>query len=685
MSTFLPQLTALMQAANYRLSDVLPSVWAEENRSMTSEVSRFEGRFSYNITPYLREIVDTLHPAHPARKVAIMKGAQIGFSTGVIESGLGYIISQNPGPTLFLTGHADLTEEAMTGKVDQMIDSCGLRKLIKPNTLRKKSQRTGDTNSRKEFAGGYIIGGHANHKTLRQRSVKYGFIDDFEAMPNNSKESGSTTRMIEQRFAAYGDVMKLYYISTPEVEETSNIKPVYLMGDQRKWHVPCPCCGEMIALEWDVAILGDEKERGGIYWELDENNELIEGSVGYVCQMCGDWFDDSLKYDLNLAGQWMPTAKPIHEGYYSYHLSSLYAPPGMYNWVHYVRQYLGAYPPGADAKENEVQTFMNLCLGETYKPMGKTISGHELERNCRDYAPVKWDEQGNYVGGTVPDSVSIKDGNGKIVMITIAVDANGLPDDARLDYEVVAWSENGSSYSVSHGSVGTFVPREGAIVHKTERARWTYDHGKENSVWPVLQKIFDTHFVFDTARQPMKAWIKGVDMGYHKMEAQGWQFIDMQQKNANVIGLKGSGDSQPLRMGADLPRFKPSRERGEKLMMVESNMLKDDLADLIALKWDAKVDERQPHGFMNFPSDSHQYRHVNFFSHFEAEERVLDTNSTHNAKWKWQKKNTAVQNHLFDCRYYNLALRDIFVWQLRKELGMPKPDWNDFVNKVIRK
>jgi len=666
---YLPQLTSMANAARFRLSDIQPSDWVEAKRTMSSDVSPFPGKFSYSLTPYLREIIDTLHPGHPARIVAIMKGAQVGFSTGVIEGGLGYIIDQVPGPTLFLTGHADLTEEAMTGKVDNMIDSCGLRHLIKSNTKRKRQQRTGDTNTRKEFPGGYVIGGHANHKTLRQRSVKYGFFDDFEAMPSASKESGSTTRMIEQRFAAYADKMKIYYISTPEIADTSNIQPVFLNGDQRKYHIPCPCCGEFIALEWQVAIEGST-EKGGITWQLDDNGKLLPKSVGYVCQCCGGFFTDARKYELNLAGEWRPTAEPIHQGYYSYHLSSLYAPPGMYNWLHYVRQYLEAYPPGAEPHEKLVQTFVNLCLGETYKPTGKEIKAHELMRNQRSYD-----------AGTVPESMSVADGNGSIVLLTCAVDANGVPDDARLDFEITGWSETGSRYSITHGSIGTFVPREGSMAAPVDRERWTYQHQDvlgENgesirSVWPELERVITAIYEKDTGKK-MKIMTTVIDVGYHKMEAEAWQFINT-TNGMMVYGVKGKGESQPfLRHGADLPTFTPSRQNAKKLFIVETNIVKDQLADAIRLKWDFRG--TQPHGFLNFPGDARLYQFNNFFSHFEAEHRVMDTSGAV-AKFEWRKKNSAVQNHLFDCACYNVAAKDILVSMFGKEIKKPKATWAD--------
>ena len=87
---------------------------------------------------------------------------------------------------------------------------------------------------------------------------------------------------------------------------------------------------------------------------------------------------------------------------------------------------------------------------------------------------------------------SIKDGNGKIVLVTIGADMNGLEDDARIDWEIVANSETGSVYSIDQGSVGTFIPGEGNYAVKADRKKWTYRRGMENSVWPVLEEIANT-------------------------------------------------------------------------------------------------------------------------------------------------------------------------------------------------
>jgi phage terminase large subunit GpA-like protein len=656
----------ILDFAVFELSTIKPSDWAEKNRTMDSSVSRFKGKFSYDVTPYTREIVDCLHPSHPARRIAVMKGAQVGLSTGLIESGIGYIISQQPGNILMLTGHSDLTEESIA-KIDNMIDTCGLRHLIKSNVQRARSMKTGDTNKKKEFPGGSLVSGSAtNHKLLMQRSVMYGFIDDYDAAPKESKTDGSTTDLIRQRFAAYADKMKLFFISTPRIKENSNIEPLFYQGDQRKYHIPCTNCGDLIHLEWAIDLEG--KEKAGIHYKLDDNGKLISGSVGYICQSCGGFFDDKNKHEQNLNGIWISTGEPSEPDFYSYHLNSLYAPAGMYNWEHYVRQYLEANPAHLPRREHLHKTFMNLCLGLPYESESKEIKANQLQENIRPYDI-----------GTIPEKLSLKDGNGKIVLLTCASDLNGKEEDARLDYEVVAWSETGASYSVCHGSIGTFVPRENQKKFKEDRERWTYEHHRSNTVWTEFDQILSKIYLTDTGRK-MKVFITGVDTGHYTKPA--YDYVD--RSNNLVVGLKGVDVNKYVKVEQDKTIFRPAKER-PKLYLVEVNRVKDKLAELIQLKWDQGNDEVQPIGFMNFPTPSEGlYLFNNYFSHYEAEKRSVDDKGGYPV-YRWTKKDSVVQNHFFDVRIYNIVMKDILVDMVCKELKIKNPTWEDYVNAVIPK
>ncbi len=668
-NSFKKQILSILEGSRVQLSDLDPADWSEKHRVLTTDVSSRPGPHSYDYTPFMREIINCLSPNHPARIVAVMKGAQIGFSLNVIESGIGWIISQNPGNILFLSGHADLAEEAMVQRIDAMIDTCGLRSMIRPNVLRTRNSRSGDTNKSKEFPGGYLVAGSAsNEKLLRQRSMRYGFVDDFDAAKKSTVKAGSNRKLIEQRFAAYYDKMKLMYSSSPELKITSNIEPVYLLGDQRRYKIPCQCCGEYIVLEWSVEIKGT-KETAGMHWKVDNHGVLIPGSVGYICQMCGGFFDDHKKYEFNNAGEWHPTAKPSEEGYYSYHISSLYAPPGMYDWEYYVRQYLEANPPEG-RKESLHQAFVNLCLGFTYEHEGHAPEASQVQSKIRDYKI-----------GTIPEWMSEKDGNGKVVMLTCACDLNGVLDDARLDYEIVAWTETGSSYSVIHGSVGTFVYREGEKKVKDDRKKWTYEHNKSDSVWPEFEKVLATTWLTDTGRK-MKVTVTGVDCGHYTNQA--YAFIDA-TKIPFVYGIKGDKEEQYRKFKVDMPIFKPAKER-QKLFLLDVNYIKDLIADCIKLEWDSRKGESQPPGYMNFPNpEGGLYSFKNFFKHYESEHRSDNIKDGVIVGTRWMKKNTNDQNHMWDCYTYGFALKELWAHLVLKESPLKKGTWADFVNYILGK
>jgi len=661
-----PQILELVDSFDHQYNRQKPSEWAEENRVMQSNTTSMPGKFSYKRTPYLREPVDCLSVDSDARVIAVMKGVQIGFSTGVIENGIGWIISQQPGNIMLLARDDGLVKIMMENKIDPMIDGSGIRHLIKPHTIRQRNQRTGDTAKGKEFAGGTLIAGSVmNPAKMRQISIQYTFADDFEAAPQSDKEAGSTTGLIETRSAAYYKKMKLFYISTPESKQTSNIEPVYDLGDKRRYNVPCPCCAEPIVWEWEFA----DDENAGITWEVDKNGELIVGSVGYTCQSCGDFFTDERKSEMLNAGEWIPTAKPSEPGYRSYHISALYAPPGMYDWEHYVRQWIKMEKEEDPGKRMAAKkAFYNTVLGltweeETEKPEAKLIAG-----NTRKYEV-----------GTIPTKTSVEDGNGNIVLITCACDLNGKTDDARLDYEIVAWSESGASYSVQHGSVGTFV-RSREDKYYDSREKFTYNHGASNSVWPIFKDIVMRDYPTETEGETMNVAINGVDTGHWTEHA--YSFIE-DCSPPFMIGLKGKDKDKFKRFDSNIKRFVMQTDRSD-CYLLNVNSIKDDISDQMNLKWNPKDQEKQPYGYMNFPAPQKgKYGWKNFFSHFEGEHKVLHKNSEGEyVSARWEKKRSSSDNHLYDCRVYNIALKEIMTHLICKEYKVPNPDWKKYCQVI---
>jgi phage terminase large subunit GpA-like protein len=504
------QIEELFSLFYRKITKELPSEWAGKYRILTSDVTAFPGKASLDRFPYWKEPLDRLSPDDPTHLLTIMGGAQIGKSTNFIESGIGYIIKNHPGNIILTSADKELSRGQMSKKIDQMIASSGLSFLIRPNTMKKRNLKTGDTDTMKEFPGGSLTAQSIKAvDKIRQNSFRYGFFDDFEAAVRAEKQAGDIIDLVLMRFNSFKDKMKVCFISTPEIKQSSLIEPAFKMGDQRYYYMPCPKCGAYIKFEWYIKLEGENKEHAGVAFEKDEHNNLVEGSVGYICPECKNFFTEKYKRDMLATGEWRPTGTPSRPDWLSYHISGLYSPPGFFDWTHHARQWLKIFPGGGIVKEASLQVFNNLVLGLTYEERKKEVNALQISRNTRDYLP-----------GTIPNALSQMDGNGKIMLLSCACDLNGTEEDARLDYEILGHSMNGSTYSIDHGSIGSF--QRG--LSEENREKKTYSHGAANSVWDELRKVLKKEYP-TTDGEIIRIAICGIDTGSFTQLA--YQFIDI--------------------------------------------------------------------------------------------------------------------------------------------------------------
>lgn len=645
---------SLLDAIKVDYEQLLPSEWAEKNLKLTSEISTVKGAFRYKNTPYTREIVDHFSPYSPAKVIAIMKGSQSGLSQGLVINGICWMIANNPGNLLFTSAGDDLSKEMIEMRLDQAIRSAKIDHLIRPNVIKKRNQRTGDTSKYKEYAGGraFFGGTNATDKLSRQRSLMYGIFDDWDAAKRIDKDQGDLFTLLQKRFSTAKNVMKQFYISTPETRP-SNIEIVYNMGDKRKWFIPCPKCGTYIELVWSGEKDG---EKYGVVFEKDEEGRLIPESVGYVCQECMQRFEEKEKYKMNLHGIWKPTCKPEREGYVSYQMSNLIAAPFMMGWKDFANEWLSIHKNGV-VSQSKLKVFMNQTLGLPWEQQQEKIQSTKLAKNTRGYKI-----------GMVPNQKSKDDGNGSIVMLTCAADLHGLEDDGRLDYEVVGHSASGAWYSITHGSIGTFY--SGSKDQTREKVSAV--NGVQDGIWErFYDEVINIDYPTDDDNS-RRIMTTAVDTGH--LARKVYRFIN--DHPGEVVGVKGKVYAQGTykKISSDTRIFKPSQEVPNNYIL-EVDVIKDTLAEMISLK---KTKPQQP-GFMNFPiPENNLYTVRGYFQQYEAEERVVDQSDDGEVLgWKWvNKKNRA--NHFFDIAVYNLALRDIFSFELCRRLKIKEGGWDYF-------
>jgi len=647
---------------SYRAVRLEPSDWVEKNVYLSSE-SRKTGLFEYSYSPYTREIIDNLSPTSPVEMCAVMKCSQSGFTQGVVVGILAWIISELPMPTMFFSGTVDLVKNTITKRLDPVIFNSGLQHLLKTNVQKKRNNKSGDTDFNKEFAGGSIVCGTYAASNLRFHSARVVIADEFDAAPRSDKKEGSTRLLLEGRTKSFGSTKKICYISTPTVKGQSNVEDVYLDGDQRKWHWKCPDCREYIPILWSVKR--EDDTFGGIKYLLNDSNELIEESVHYECQICGCRIDYKDKYSLNLTGKWIPTAKPKDKNYRSYQLNSLVLPPGFSSWVDLVKMWLECCPPNEPINFEKLKSFKNTELGETWEDLGTTPRSNELMMNIR----------GSYNVGVIPDVLCGQDDNGKIALITMAVDLGGIMDanneDVRVDWEIVAHTTTGVTYRIEHGSIGTFKRsrqrNKSDVAKEQSRIKYTYTHGLQNSVWPFLRKIIEKPYPGQSG-DFHDIDITVIDTGFFSRSA--YTFIES-FKDRVVVGTKGYPDADYRKLNRDTPVIKRSVEQLGKLYILQVNQLKDMLAQNMTLK--TGMDGYQPSGFMNFPQPQDGlFTFKSYFVHYEGEHRIEEEKNGVVVGFTWKKKNSNVENHFFDTAVYTIAAREIYIDIIRRSHAQNK-------------
>lgn len=416
------------------------SEWATNKRYLPPELSPISGNWNNDVTPYLTEIMDCFSESSFIRQVAFMKGAQIGATTGILENTIGYIIDHAPGPTMFVNADKELAELGVELRIDRMISSAGLSDKIfsQGRDNDKFNRKTGSTKSKKEFVGGFLLARGANSPgKLRMVSIRYLLLDEVDGFPVSAGKEGDPVSLAEKRTNAYESTRKILYTSTPAVKHTSKIHKLYQRGDQRKFMVPCKDCGHFQELKFDK----NKDGKGGIHFDRDDDGNLINESVGYVCVECGILWKNSDKVHFLKKGRWEATVKSVDLTFRSYHLNSLYSPVGMYSWVQACKDWLEA-----QRDTNKLKTFMNTVLGEPWEERGDRPEYRNIMSN-----------RISYLAGTVPDDV---------LFLTIGADVHK----GRIDVEILGWAKDQVNYSIDWMSLeGDTMSPDGEGFRKLEK------------------------------------------------------------------------------------------------------------------------------------------------------------------------------------------------------------------------
>ncbi len=384
---------------------LLPSEWAQRNIHI-SIGNAIPGPINFDNAPYQRGMLDcVVEPG--VRRVSYQTGAQLGKTT-IQQCIAGYFIEHDPRSQIFIQPTQGDVQTFLETKLRPMLEANPTiaRRMAKPRG------RDGVNNSRIiSYIGGWLMFGWAGSpRTLRGRSAPVTHADEVDGMLGSTGE-GDPLELLAQRGATFGDLQLRTESSTPTIKGASRIELSFLAGDQRRYYVPCPDCGEAQYLKWSQVVWNGRDAPEG---------EQDPDSARYACEHCGSLWNDGQRIDAirsaeRKGGGWRAAER--FKGHASFHA------PEMLSTFRKLRDIVQSYLDKMAA--GDLQSFVNVSLAETFEETAEKVDADNLFERREVYA------------ATIPMGG---------LYLTAGVDMQ--PD--RLEVSIIAWGMFERSWSVTH-------------------------------------------------------------------------------------------------------------------------------------------------------------------------------------------------------------------------------------------
>lgn len=452
------------------------SQWAEKYRVL-DESSNFSGKWSNDITPYLVGIMDAFNDPY-IQEINFCKPTQVGGTEAMLNM-LGWIIMDNPSPTMIVYPSDDLAKDTSNDRIKPS--------LSKTPEIKERFYENSSKELNLKFRGMRIyLRGSGSPGKLASKSIKYLFFDEIDKMDGASRKEASPYNLAKERTRTFTYSKKIYTCSTPTLK-TNYVWQIHEDADeQRKYFVPCPHCGEYITFVFKQIRFPEGKE--GM-----TNAERAKDAV-YVCQKCGCVITDRDKIKMLRKGEWRDVKKNCvgRPRKVSFWLNALYS--RFLTWAEIALEFL-------DSKDDpeQLQNFVNSWLAEPWEDTKlKTNADLVLERQT---------ESAEFV---VPDWAK---------MLTAGVDVQ----ENCLYWTIRAWGNYMTSQNIAHGQAFSFMELEKimnleyrmqngspmlvslALIDSGYNADSVYDFCVGNSDWALPSKgssnPMNSHYKFSTVNK----------------------------------------------------------------------------------------------------------------------------------------------------------------------------------------
>ncbi|WP_223526678.1 phage terminase large subunit family protein [Pseudomonas sp. BF-B-26] len=344
--------------------DVWVDEWADEYMRIPRDTGAAEpGQYRTSRTPYAREPMRCLSPAHPCKRVITMVASQL-MKTQIALNWIGGLIHMAPSNILTLLPSLGLAKR-VSSRIGKTIKATPVLRERVASSRSRDSRNTMDT---KEFEGGSLYvttaGSAAN---LSELSARYVYGDEIDRWEVDIGEEGDPIELAETRGSTFGRNAKFYFSSSPTIKGASRISDLFEGSDQRYYYVPCPSCGHMQILEWER--LHYSKDFSVVHYQC----------AGPECDVL---IDEYHKGEMLTKGEWRAHAEGDGETV-GFHLNALYSPLGWMDWKSLAKQFEKAKKAQAKGDLEPMQVFYNTRLAKVWDSAQEQTKADVLRQRAR--------------------------------------------------------------------------------------------------------------------------------------------------------------------------------------------------------------------------------------------------------------------------------------------------------------
>lgn len=382
------------------------SEWAEKYRMLDSKSSAMQGPWSNDVTPYLVGVMDEFNN-YETEKIIFVKPTQIG-GTEALQNMIGYIVMQNPSPTMIVYPTETLAKSVSENRLQPMLKAT-------PEIAKKFDENSSLLEL--QFDSMYIsLTGSNSASGLASKPIRFLMMDEVDKYPGASSKEADPIKLATERTKTFHN-KKIYITSTPTLKTGHIWKEKEAADIEKHYFVPCPHCGEYIEFRFQNIRFPD-----------DEGMSVADRAefATYVCQECGCLINDNDKHNMLKLGEWRTVR---HNTKYvrnvAFWINTLYSP--FVRWSDIAKEFLVS----KDDPEN-LQNFVNSWLAEPWEDTKlKTSAELVLERQTElpAYVVPQWTK-----------------------LLTAGVDVQ----ENSLYWSIRAWGDYLTSQNIAHGQALSF-------------------------------------------------------------------------------------------------------------------------------------------------------------------------------------------------------------------------------------